>query len=152
MISILALILGIIAGLRAVMALAAISWAAWLGNLDLSQTWLSFLGFEWTPWIISAASVAELVNDKLPGTPSRKTVPQFAVRIVAGGISGVAVALPTGNWIAGLLIGVLGAVLGTLGGSKLRAVLASALHKDLPAALLEDALALLLCVVVVFWP
>jgi uncharacterized membrane protein len=149
MIYTLALLVGIVAGLRAVMALATISWAAAFSSLDLSPTWLAFLGYKWTPWIISIAAIGELVNDKLPGTPSRKIPPQFGARLVTGGISGAALAWPTGNWIAGLVAGLVGAVIGTLGGSKLRAVLAASLGKDLPAALVEDVLAILLAIVVV---
>lgn len=149
MIYAIALLVGIVAGLRAVMALAALSWATALGFLDLSQSWLAFLGYKWTPWIISVAAVGELVNDKLPATPSRKIPPQFGVRLVIGGISGAAVVLPTGNWIMGLVAGLVGSVIGTLGGAKLRAVLASAFGKDLPAALIEDVVAILLAVVVV---
>lgn len=150
MIYAIALLVGIVAGLRAVMALAAVSWAAALGFLDLSPSWLAFLGYKWTPWIVSVAAIGELVNDKLPATPSRKIPPQFGVRLLTGAVSGAAVALPTGNWIIGLVAGIVGAVIGTLGGAKLRSIFAAAFGKDLPAALLEDVLAIVLSLVVVF--
>lgn len=148
MIYVLAVFIGVVAGLRAVLALAAVSWATAIGAIDLGTTWLAFIGFKWAPLIISVAAVAELVNDKLPATPSRTIAPQFAVRLVAGGLSGAAIALPTGSWVAGAVAGLLGAIIGTLGGSRLRAVLSKALRKDLPAAILEDGVAILLSVIV----
>ena len=44
MVFLLALVIGIVAGLRAMTAPAAVSWAARLGWLDLSGSWLAFLG------------------------------------------------------------------------------------------------------------
>ena len=37
----LAFVIGIVAGMRAMTAPAAISWAAWLGKLSLFGTWLA---------------------------------------------------------------------------------------------------------------
>ena len=42
---ILAFFIGVIGGLRAMTAPAAVSWAARLGWLHLESTWLAFLGF-----------------------------------------------------------------------------------------------------------
>jgi uncharacterized membrane protein len=48
-----------------------------------------------------------------------------------------------GGLIAGILAGVLGAIAGTLGGYQFRARLVGAIAgKDLPIALLEDAIAI----------
>ena len=44
--------------------------------------------------------------------------------------------------MVGLLCGAIGAVIGTLGGSFVRGKLAAAFGKDLPAALLEDVVAI----------
>jgi uncharacterized membrane protein len=43
----LALVIGIIAGLRTLTAPTAISWAAWSGRLALENSWLAFLGYSW---------------------------------------------------------------------------------------------------------
>jgi uncharacterized membrane protein len=59
MIFLLALLIGVVAGLRAMLAPAAISWAAQLGAINLSGAWLAFLGYYWTPWILSVAALAE---------------------------------------------------------------------------------------------
>ena len=46
-----ALVIGIVAGLRAMTAPAAVSWAAPLGWLPLQGTSLAFLGHAPAPWI-----------------------------------------------------------------------------------------------------
>jgi len=150
MLYVLALLIGIVAGLRAVLAPAAIAWAARLGWLDLQGSWLAFLGYRWTPWVLSLLALGEIVNDKLPNTPSRKVPPQFGARIVSGALCGAAIGIPAGHWLPGLLLGAIGAVLGTLGGSAMRANLARAFVNDRPAALVEDAIAIVLAAVIVF--
>lgn len=138
----LALLIGIVAGLRALTPLAAVSWAAHLGWLHLEGTWLAFLSATVTPYILSFLALGELVNDKLPKTPSRKSPPVFGVRIITGALSGAAVGTASGAMMIGALLGAAGAVIGTLGGYEVRARLARALGKDLPAALVEDLLAI----------
>ena len=138
---ILALLIGVIAGLRAMTAPAAISWAAHLGWLPLAGTPLAWLGAAFTPWIFTALALLELVGDQLPKTPSRKVLAQFATRILTGGLSGAAIGMASGSWIGGAVAGVVGAVIGTLGGAEIRGRLAKAFGKDLPAGLLEDAVA-----------
>ncbi len=68
---VLAFLIGVVAGLRALTAPAAVSWAARLGWLHLNNTPLGFLGFAATPYIVSVLALAELIGDKLPKTPSR---------------------------------------------------------------------------------
>jgi uncharacterized membrane protein len=150
MVLLLALFIGVIAGLRALLPPAAVSWAAQFGVINLSDTWLAFLGYHWTPWVLSLAAIAELVTDQLPSTPSRKVPPQFGARLVLGALSGAAIAAPSGAWIGGAVAGIIGAVVGTLGGAAARARLAAAFGKDRPAAIIEDVVALLAAVVILF--
>jgi len=140
---VLALLIGVIAGLRAFTAPAAVSWAAKFGTLQLAGTHLAFLGATVTTWIITALALFELVNDQNPKTPSRKVPPQFIARIVMGSFSGAAIGLALGNLWIGFFCGADGAVIGTLGGAAVRGKLAAAFGKDLPAGLLEDAIAIL---------
>ena len=142
MVYLLALLIGIVAGLRTMTAPAAISWAAWLGWIPLDGTFLSFLASPWAVAILSALALGELVTDQLPSTPSRKVPVQFGARIVAGGLAGAAIGASAGLLPAGLVAGIVGAVLGTLGGHQLRAALARAFGRDLPAALIEDLAAI----------
>lgn len=137
-----ALLIGIVAGLRALTPLAVISWAARFGWLQLHDTWLAFLGFAVTAYITTALALGELVTDKLPRTPSRKVPMQFGARIVVGALCGAALGTEAGAMLGGLFAGAVGAVVGTLGGAALRAQLARLFGKDLPAALLEDVVAI----------
>jgi uncharacterized membrane protein len=139
---VLALAIGIIAGLRAMIAPAAVSWAARLGRLDLSSSWLAFLGYAYTPWILTVFALLELVVDQLPTTPSRTEPRGFTARIVTGALSGAALAAPGGATIIGAICGAIGAVIGTLGGRAVRGQLAKAFGTDQPAAFLEDAAAI----------
>jgi uncharacterized membrane protein len=140
---VLALLIGVVAGLRAMTAPAVVSWAAYLGRMDLEGTWLAFLGYAWTSYILGALALAELVTDQLPMTPSRKVPMQFSARIVSGGLCGTALGVSGGTWIAGLVAGVIGAIAGTLGGSEFRTrLVAWSGGRDIPIALLEDAIAI----------
>ncbi|HTO76889.1 MAG TPA: DUF4126 family protein [Thermoanaerobaculia bacterium] len=142
-----AFLIGLVAGLRAMTAPALVSWAARLGWLNLTGTPLAFLGAAVTPWVFTAAAIGELVNDKLPKTGSRKAPGPFIARIVMGALCGAAIGAASQALAAGLVLGALGAVAGTLGGYEFRARLARAAGKDLPIALLEDAIAIALA----FW-
>ncbi len=137
-----AFIVGIVAGLRAMMAPTVVSWFARMGVLGVEGTPLAFMGYRYTPFILSLLALGELINDKLPKTPSRKTPPQFIGRLLTGGLSGATVGAAGHSLVAGLVLGMLGAVAGTLGGAAVRGKLASAFHKDFPAALLEDVTAI----------
>lgn len=147
---ILCFLIGVIAGLRSLTPLAAVSWAARLGWLHLDNTWLAFFGYAATPYIFTLLAIGELVNDKLPKTPSRKAPVPFIARLVTGALSGAAIGADRQSLIAGLIAGLIGAVAGTLGGSELRSRLATALGKDLPAALMEDVIAVGGSVLIVF--
>ena len=149
MMYILALLIGVIAGIRALTAPAAVSWAAHLGWLPLENTPLAFLGYQWTPWIFTILALGEYVTDVLPQTPSRKVPVQLGARLVSGGFSGAAIGLAGGSWLGGLVAGVIGAVIGTYGSAPVRANLAKAFGRDLPAAVFEDAVAIVVSYLIV---
>jgi uncharacterized membrane protein len=143
MVFLLALIAGVVAGLRTFAAPVAVSWAARSGWLDLGDTWLAFMGHAWTPWIFTLLALGELVGDQLPSTPSRAVPMQFAARIISGGIAGAAIGTAAGSMPGGLIAGAIGAVIGTLGGHAARIRLAAHFGHDRPAAFVEDAVAYL---------
>ena len=138
----LALLIGIVAGLRTFTAPTAISWAAWSGRLALEGSWLAFLGYFWTPWIFMLLALGEFVGDQLPSTPSRTVPMQFGARLLSGAICGAAIGSPHGAMLGGLLAGIVGAIIGTFGGHAFRRRLAAAFKKDPPAAFIEDAIAI----------
>jgi uncharacterized membrane protein len=140
---VLAFLIGVVAGLRSMTAPAAVSWAARLGWLHLDNTGLAFLGYTFTPYVLSALAIGELIADKLPKTPSRKALVGFVGRILTGALCGAALGATSQALVGGLLAGVIGAVAGTLGGYEFRARLVRAIGgNDLPIALLEDAIAI----------
>jgi uncharacterized membrane protein len=137
-----ALLMGVVAGLRTMTAPTAVSWAAYLGWLDVRGTWLAFLGYAWTPWIMSVLALLEFVADQLPSTPSRTVPTQFGARLVSGALAGAAIGAAAGSTAGGLVAGIAGATIGTLGGHAARARLAAAFGHDRPAAFIEDAVAI----------
>jgi uncharacterized membrane protein len=149
----LAFLIGVVAGLRALTPLAVVSWAARLGRLPVEGGWLAFFGFAATPYVFTLSAISELVGDKLPQTPSRKAAMPFVVRIVSGALCGAALVTASQSLLGGLVAGALGAVAGTLGGYEFRARLVKAIGgRDLPIALLEDAIAIVAAILIVSRP
>jgi uncharacterized membrane protein len=87
-------------------------------------------------YVLGAAAIGEYIYDASPIARSRKEPFGLAVRILSGGITGWFVA-----GIAGAAAGAVGAIAGCYGGSALRTKLIE-LTGDLPAALIEDAVAI----------
>ncbi|KGD96271.1 DUF4126 family protein [Rhizobium sp. YS-1r] len=149
MVYVLALLIGVVAGLRAMTAPAAIAWAAYLGWLDLSGSWLAFMGSVWAVGVFTILAVVELVTDQLPSTPSRKVPQQFGARLVMGALTGAALSMPgfaamgMSSVVIGVIAGIIGAVVGTYGGAAARSRLAASFGKDPPAAFIEDAVAII---------
>ncbi|WP_027143412.1 membrane protein [Mesorhizobium sp. WSM3626] len=142
MLYILALLIGVIAGLRAMTAPAAIAWGAYLGWLPVAGSWASFMSHWAAVGIFTVLAIVELVTDQLPSTPSRKVPQQFGARILLGAFSGAVLGAAGGATIVCLIAGAIGAVIGTLGGAEARGRLAAAFGKDQPAAFIEDAVAI----------
>lgn len=142
-------VIGAVAGLRVLTPLAAVAWAARLNDWPLVGTHLAWMGNAIMPWVFSVLALGEWINDKLPTTPSRKIPPQFIARVVSGALCGAVIGGAQDSLAIGLVAGAVGAIAGTLGGAAVRGKLAAAFGKDLPAALLEDVVAIGLAVAVV---
>lgn len=142
-ISILAVAIGIVAGLRSMTAPAAVAWAVRFGWLHLEGTPLAFLQSAAATYLLTALMLAELVADKLPTTPSRTRPGPLIGRIVTGGLSGAALTAGTGGSLSlGAMLGAVGAVAGTFGGHAARVGLVRALRvPDYVVALAEDVVA-----------
>ena len=124
---------------------AAVSWAAYLGWLPAREHWAWFMGHWMTPWIFTVLAIVELINDQLPGHAEPQGA--GAVRRAASSPArcrGATIGAAAGMTIGGLVAGVIGAVIGTLGGYEARKRLVAATGgRDLPIALVEDAVAVL---------
>ena len=139
---VLAVLIGVIAGLRAMTAPAVVSWGAFLGWIGLDGKWSEWVAHPITVTVLTIFLLVELVTDQLPKTPSRKTTPQFATRLITGAFAGAVIGSVSHHSFIGMGAGVIGAVLGTLGGAEARSRLATANGgKDRPVAIGEDVVA-----------
>ncbi|HEY5331356.1 MAG TPA: DUF4126 family protein [Acidobacteriaceae bacterium] len=146
---VLTFVIGVVAGLRALTPLAAVAWGARLNEWPLIGTHLAWMGNAIMPWVFSVLALGELINDKLPTTPSRRIPPQFIARVVSGALCGAVIGAAEDSLVVGLIAGAVGAVAGTLGGAAVRTKLAVAIRNDLTAALIEDVVAIGLAIAVV---
>jgi len=138
----LALLIGVVAGLRAFTAPAVLAWAAFLQWINLSGTWASWMGHWAVVAVLTVLAVAELVSDKMPTLPSRKSAPQFLLRLAAGAFSGAVLGTAWGYRWGSLGAGMIGAVVGTIGGFAVRTGMVRANGgNDRPVALSEDVFA-----------
>jgi uncharacterized membrane protein len=147
----LAIGIGIVAGLRAMTAPALVSWAAHLGWINLHGSPLSFMASPIAVGIFTLAAVGEIINDKLPKTPPRTAAMSLVVRMLIGGLCGACIyAAGAAAPITGAILGVIGALIGTYGGYYVRRALTSGGKiKDILIAIPEDIIAILLAYVIV---
>lgn len=138
--------IGVVAGLRALTAPAAVAWAAHLGWLHLSDSPLAFMASTWAVILFSALAIFELVGDLLPKTPKRTAPAPLVARIISGGLCGACVcASANQSLFIGAALGAIGAVAGAFAGYELRKRLVSGLSvKDIFIALPEDLIAICL--------
>jgi uncharacterized membrane protein len=129
-----AVLIGIVAGLRSMIAPTAVAYAR--GSL-------------W--WILFAAlAVGELIGDKLPKSPARTIPAALIVRCIAGGASAYFLAGTGSAALIAAVCGVVGALIGAYGGYALRhALTRPGRLPDLPVAIVEDILTIALAVVAV---
>lgn len=141
---VLAIGIGLVAGLRALTAPALVSWAAHLGWLNLQGTPLAFMGSTIAVTIFTLAALVEYVTDQLPKTPARTVPPQLIARLITGGLSGACICVSAGqSLLAGVVLGAIGAAIGTFAGYHARKGLVNALKvKDIFIAIPEDLVAI----------
>jgi len=129
----LAVAIGFVSGLRTFTSLAAIFLAR---------------GGVWG-YVFGVCAVGEYVADSMPWIPSRTALPGAGARVVSGAIAGWLIAgAHAGNSTLGIVAGIIGALLGTYGGHAAR-LAAIRVIGALPAAILEDAVAIGIAVIVV---
>jgi uncharacterized membrane protein len=139
---VLALLIGVIAGLRAMTAPAVVSWGAFLGWIDVDGKWSEWVAHPITVTVLTIFLLIELVTDQLPKTPSRKTAPQFLTRLVMGAFAGAVIGSAFFHTFTATGAGMVGAVLGTMAGAEARQRFAAARSgQDRPGAILEDVVA-----------
>jgi uncharacterized membrane protein len=142
----LAIGIGIVAGLRSLLAPAIVAWAAHFDLLNLNASPLTFMGSRTAVAIFSVFAIGELVADKLPKTPKRTAFAPLLARILLGGLSGACLFAATGkSLVAGALLGATGGVIGAFVGYEIRRRVVNNLHiKDIFVAVCEDLVAIAL--------
>ncbi len=147
----LALVIGIVAGLRSLTAPALVSWAAHLGWLNLQGTPLAFMGTTAAVGIFTLLAIVEFVGDVMPKTPARTTPVPLIARIVLGGLSGASLYAAASQSLAvGAILGAIGGLIGTYAGYHIRKALVSGLKvKDIMIAIPEDIVAIAIAYFVV---
>lgn len=129
-----ALLLGVVAGLRTVTAPAVL----WLIRHRGPAA-----------YVLGVLALGELAGDLHPGAPARTRATGLIARIVSGAFCGWAVTTAAGASIAaGVVLGIAGALCGAYGGLAVR-TRAIATIGAVPAALIEDAVAIIAAIVVV---
>jgi uncharacterized membrane protein len=140
----LAFLIGVVCGLRALTAPAVVAWAACRHWIRLASAPLHFMGSTAAVVVFTLFAVVELVADQLPSTPSRLKPPGLIARIGLGALCGAALAVSGSQSMAvGAILGAAGGICGAFGGYQARTRLVKALKvPDFVIAILEDALAI----------
>ena len=148
---ILAVGIGIVAGLRSLTAPAVVAWAAHIGWLDLHSSRLAFMGSTLAVAIFSVLALGELIADKLPWMSKRTAPAPLLARFLTGGLCGASLCAAAGqSLVVGALNGGIWAGVGAFLGYEIRKRLVSNLHiKDFVVAICEDLVAIALAVFVV---
>lgn len=133
--------IGVVAGLRSLLAPAVLTWTAQKKLVNRSLPLASVVSRPVSKKMIKLAA-GELLADKLPFTPNRISPGPLALRIASGAACGAAVSFLAGESAKeGALLGGAGALTGAFGGYYARRTF-SRKHPDFAVALVEDALAL----------
>jgi uncharacterized membrane protein len=143
------LLLGVVTGMRSMTAIAALSWAVWLGLIP-EQGWATWAAHLVVVIIFTVFAVGEYVVDTLPKTPRRTDFGPALARVVVGALVGAMAAVAIDEPVAGgIIFGAGGAVIGAWGGFFVRMTVARIFRRDLPAGLLESASAIALAILAI---
>src|SRR5262245_37528945 len=135
----LAILMGLLNGLRSFTPPAVAAWAAHLGWLKLDGT-LALVGSVPAVAIFTLLAAGELIADKMPWIPNRTSISGLVARLLMGNLTGACVAAAGGQsiWL-GAGCGAVAAIVGAFAGYHARTRSVRALGKpDIYVALVED--------------
>jgi uncharacterized membrane protein len=136
------IILATSTGMRTMTAIAGLCWMAYLGYLPVQGTWAFWTAKLVSVIVFTILALGEYIGDTLPNTPSRRDWPLVLARLSFGVLVCVIVATVLEQPKAGgAILGVIGALIGTYGGYRVRMYGAKLVGRDLPVAIAESALA-----------
>jgi uncharacterized membrane protein len=143
--------IGVVAGLRSLTAPAAVSWAAYLGWLNLQGSPFAFMGSIVTVVICSLLAVGELGADLSPSIPRRTAPGPLLGRLLMGGLCGACLCASAGQSLStGALLGATGGLIGAFAGYEIRKRLVAGWKiRDVFVALTEDLIAIVLAYIFV---
>jgi uncharacterized membrane protein len=137
-------LLGMTVGMRTMTAMAVLCWFAW-SRLLPQDGWAFWTAYLVTAIVFTVMALGEYVGDTLPRTPSRTDPLLVGARLSFGALVGALAAHGIVEPVlGGILFGVIGALIGTYGGVRVRMYGARAVGRDLPVALMESGTALAL--------
>jgi uncharacterized membrane protein len=139
-------LLGAATGLRSLTPMAVLCWFAYLGYLPVDGTWAGWTARLWVAIVFTLLAAGECAADKTSWIPDRTSPGPLLTRLVLGGLAGsIAATAMNGPGIEGVLLGVVGAALGTFVGFMMRRDLVQKLEVgDWPVAFGEDLFAIIL--------
>jgi len=139
-------LVGVVTGMRSMTALAVLCWFAWLGMLP-ETGWARWSATAVAAIVFGLCALGEYAGDLSPRTPSRTSAFPLTVRLVFGALAGALCAQALTEPIAGgVAFGLVGALIGSFGGVRLRVWLGSKVGRDWPVGISESAVALGLAV------
>jgi uncharacterized membrane protein len=140
--------IGIVAGLRSLLAPAAVAWAVRFAWLNLHESPFAFIESNVALVALSLLSLGELVADLLPWVPKRTALLPLIARLFSGGFCGACLCASANQSVAlGVAFGEAGAIVGAFAGYEIRRRLVTNLKiKDFIIALSEDGIAIGLAV------
>lgn len=143
--------IGFVAGLRSMLAPAAVAWAVHFGWLNLHASPFAFTETSLALVAFSLLALGELVADLLPIVPKRTALVPLLARMLSGGFCGACLFASANRPLTmGAAFAALGGVIGAFAGYEFRRRLVANLKiKDVVAALGEDLIALGLALFVV---
>ena len=136
--------IGVVAGLRSLTAPAAVSWAAYLGWLNLQGSPLAFMGSIVTVALSSLLALGELGADKSARIPRRTAPGPLVGRLLMGGLCGACLCASGGQLHStGAFLGAMGGLIGAFAGYEIRKRLVAGWNiRDVFVALTEDVIAI----------
>ena len=144
MVFLLALLIGVVCGLRSLTGPALVCWGAHFGWLNLSGSHLAFVKNVLALFIFTLLAVLELIGDKTARIPRRTTPGPLIFRLLMGALCGAVFAIAGGASVGiCCVLGALGALIGTYAGYWVRhSVTGEGKLPDFPVALIEDVIAI----------
>jgi uncharacterized membrane protein len=141
------LLIGVSTGMRTLTATAVLCWCAWLTFIP-QQGWARWSASLVSVIVFTLMAIGEYWGDTRPTAPNRTAPPPLMARFAFAGLAGALAATGIDQpLLGGILFALFGVFIGAFGGIRLRLWASTRLGRDLPAALSESALALILAVV-----